>query len=191
MSGVDMHPAVFLDRDGTLIEDCGDLRDTSQIIFFPETINALQRLQEYYLLFIVTNQPGIARGTVTRDEVDIVNASVVSHLSKAGIHIKATYVCPHQRTNGCHCIKPNPYFLLQAQSEHSIDLRRSFVIGDHPHDVELATNAGAQGIYVLTGHGAHHREELPSNTIVAPGIQEASQHILQTLNDARDIKKIL
>jgi histidinol phosphatase-like enzyme len=91
--------------------------------------------------------------------------------------IAATYVCPHQRSSGCKCIKPNAYFLEEAEREFGIDLRRSFVIGDHPHDVELATHVGATGIYVLSGHGMKHRDELPEGTEVAAGIMEAVEII--------------
>ena len=174
----DLRPGVFLDRDGTIIEDRGDLFCPLQVEFFDETITSLQMLQGQFLLFIVTNQSGVAKGIMTLQDVERVNASVLSRLAQKGVRIVETYICPHSRADGCHCIKPNPYFLLKAKSEHNIDLCRSFVIGDHPHDVELATNAGSQGIYVLTGHGVKHREEIPPNTIVKTGIREAVQFIL-------------
>ena len=172
-------PAVFLDRDGTIIEDRGHLRDPSQVIFFQDTFDALRLLQEHFLLFIVTNQPGVAEGAITQSDVDQVNAHVVARLTEEGVRIENVYVCPHGRTDGCACIKPQPHFLKEAAARHQIDMRESFVIGDHPHDVLLARNAGAFGICVLTGHGARHFGELPKSTLVVTGIREAAAHILK------------
>jgi histidinol-phosphate phosphatase family protein len=171
-------PAVFLDRDGTVIEDRGHLSHPSEVVFFPEAFAALRRLQDRFALFIVTNQPGIAEGTLRRSQVDEVNAHVVRRLGEAEVGIQDVYVCPHRRSDGCSCIKPKPYFLLQAAARHGVDLARSFVVGDHPHDVSLAHNAGACGVYVLTGHGPKHRDELPDNAVVTRGIAGASDWII-------------
>lgn len=173
-----LSPAVFLDRDGTIIEDRGDLRHPSQVVFFRETADALRRLGERFHLFIVTQQSGVARGILSMGDVESVNRHVISHLEEAGVRIVKTYVCPHERSDGCRCMKPNPYFLMEAERHYAIDLKRSFVIGDHPHDVDLAINAGAAGIYVLSGHGAKHREEIAGEILVAEGIREAADIIL-------------
>ena len=172
-------PAVFWDRDGTLIEDRGHLAEVSEVVFFPETIAAMKRLGDAYAFFIVTNQCGVAKGLIDLQDVERVNRCVASRLAEAGIEIVETYVCPHQPGDGCDCIKPNPRFLLQAAEVHAIDLRRSFVVGDHPHDVELARRAGAKGIYVCTGHGEKHRAALPVGEIVVPDIATAVEWILQ------------
>ncbi len=169
-----MPPALFLDRDGTIIEDRGHLRSPSQVAFFPQTIPALRMAQRAFKLFIVTHQPGVAEGVIGTDGVARVHASILARLAQHGIHIERVYYCPHRRSEGCRCIKPNPYHLFEAARQYGIDLRRSFVIGDHPHDVGLAMNAGATGIYVLTGHGEKHRHELPPDTIVASDIWEAA-----------------
>jgi len=174
-----LRPAVFLDRDGTIIEDRGHLRDPSQVVFFQDTFDALRRLQEHFLLFIVTNQPGVAEGVLTLSDVDKVNDHVVARLAEEGARIENVYVCPHRRTDGCSCIKPQPYFLKEAAVRRRIDMGESFVIGDHPHDVLLARNAGAFGICVLTGHGARHFGELPKSTLIVTGIREAAAHILR------------
>ena len=109
-----LRPAVFLDRDGTLIEDRGHLSSPDEVRFFSATIGALERLREGFLFFLVTNQPGVAEGLLTLEQVERVNAHVVSALAEAGLTITATYVCPHRRGDGCHCIKPNPHSLHQA-----------------------------------------------------------------------------
>ncbi len=178
MTTSDTVPAVFLDRDGTIIEDRGHLRSASEVTFFADTIPALKRLQEHYRLFVITHQPGIARGMVSADEVALVNQYVVSELGKHGVTISGVYCCPHDRSEDCICIKPNPYFLEEAARDYGLDLAESFVLGDHPHDVVLADNAGATGIYVLTGHGMHHQAELPQWRVVVRGIGEAADFIL-------------
>jgi histidinol-phosphate phosphatase family protein len=176
-----LRPAVFLDRDGTIIEDRGVLAEPSDAVFYPDTVDALKRLQEHFLLFVVTNQPGVARGAITLDHVDRVNARVLSYLGEHGVTITAVYVCPHERADGCRCIKPNPYFLHKAAEEHAVDLRRSYTVGDHPHDVEFARAVGARGVYVRTGHGEKHLTDLSAGEIVVSGIGEAADWILGAL----------
>lgn len=171
-------PAVFLDRDGTIIEDRGHLRSPSEVVFFPDTVPALLRLQDHFRLFVVTHQRGIADGIVGADEVARVNGHVVSALRRHGVVITEVYCCPHRRDQGCECIKPKPYHLQQAARDYRIDLARSFVVGDHPHDVVLADNAGACGIYVRSGHGTKHRAEVRGREAIVPGIREAADWIL-------------
>jgi histidinol-phosphate phosphatase family protein len=170
--------AVFLDRDGTIIEDRGHLRYPSQAVFIPGAFDALRRLQEEFLLFILTNQSGIAKGLITREDAERVNEHVVERLAEAGIRIADVYVCPHERTDGCPCIKPKGYFPQAAAGRYGIDLTRSFAVGDHPHDVELADTIGGRGVYVLTGHGERHRAELPPDAVVVRDIAEAAERIL-------------
>lgn len=178
------NPAVFLDRDGTIIEDCGYLSHPSQVTFFADTISSLRGLAVYFDLFMVTNQSGIAKGTISMQDVEEVNSYISSCLSAQGIPLRAIYVCPHERESGCRCIKPNPYFLKKAECEFGVDLARSFAVGDHPHDVEFAESVGATGIYVLSGHGRKHKDEIAEGTEVAAGIGEAAECILKRIGDA-------
>lgn len=171
--------AVFLDRDGTIIEDHGHLGDVGEVRFIQRSVESLLRLQGQYLLFIVTNQSGIATGLVGAEQVRRVNDHVVEYLSRQGVDIAAVYTCPHQRSDGCECIKPNVHFLERAVREHNVDLGGSFVVGDHPHDYELAENGGCRGIYVLTGHGRKHFAELPEGATVAEDIEQACRMILE------------
>lgn len=173
-----LKPAVFLDRDGTIIEDRGHLRFSSEVVFYPDTVQALGMLQEHFLLFVVTHQPGISAGILSEEEVAQVNEHVVAELRRNGVVISGVYCCPHHREAQCVCIKPRPFFLEKAADEFGVNLLQSFTVGDHPHDVALAENAGALGIYVLSGHGAKHRKELPPRTTIVPGIREASEWIL-------------
>lgn len=176
-----MPAAVFLDRDGTLIEDVGYIQHESQIVFFPETVKALQLLQKHFLLFIVTNQPGIAEGILTPTAVESIHYAILSYLGHLGIAIQKVYYCPHRRIDGCSCIKPHPHFLYEAERDFAIDLPRSFVIGDHPQDVFFARSVGATGVYVLTGHGEKHRDELPPDAIITQNIGEAALWILANI----------
>ncbi len=171
-------PAVFLDRDGTLIEDRGSLAQPSDVVFYRDTVAALKRLQERFLLFIVTHQPWVARGVITLDDVASVNAWILAVLAECGVVVTEVYVCPHDRTDGCRCGKPRPYFLHKAAKEHAVDLERSFTVGDDPHDVEFARSVGARGVYVRTGHGKKHEGELSAGEIVVSGIREAADWIL-------------
>lgn len=170
--------AIFLDRDGTINEDVGHLKDTSNVVFFPGIFSALRKLKRHFLLFIVTNQPGVAEGVISSKDVSRVNTHVLKMLGEAGIRIADVYVCPHRRSDNCVCIKPKPYFLQEAAKDYCIDLKRSFVVGDHPHDIQLARNAGARGIYVLTGHGRKHLIEVPEDTEIVAGIVEAAEKIV-------------
>ncbi|MGD2093480.1 MAG: HAD family hydrolase [Phycisphaerales bacterium] len=167
--------AIFLDRDGTIIEDVGHLKTPSDVVFFPGTFGALRALRKHFLLFIVTNQPGVAEGVISRENVNCVNAYLIKTLAESGIDIADIYVCPHSRSENCVCIKPKPYFAKKAAEDYDIDLQRSFVVGDHPHDIQLAKNVGARGIYVLTGHGHKHLPELQEGVEVVEGIIEAAE----------------
>jgi len=154
------------------------LGSPEQIVLYPDTVPALRMLQRDFLLFIVTNQSGVAQGIITLEDVARVNAALRSLLSAHGIHLAGVYVCPHSRSDNCPCIKPKPYFLQLAARDFGLDLSRCFVVGDHPHDVYLADNAGARGVYLTTGHGLKHLHELPGGKTVVAGIKEAAEWIL-------------
>jgi histidinol-phosphate phosphatase family protein len=171
-------PAIFLDRDGTLIDDLGFVRDPAQAVLLPGTIEALKLLQPHYDFFMVTNQVGIARGLLTVAEVDAVNGKIVAELAQAGITIREVYVCPHERSENCPCHKPKPHFLHQAAADYDTDLTNSWTIGDHEHDVTFGEAVGGSGIFVLTGHGAKHASELRPQTIVAADLLAAAKYIV-------------
>jgi len=170
--------AIFLDRDGTLIEDAGFIRDAREVDFYPQTFSALRRLGDF-VLFIVTNQSGIAKGHIRTEEAQAVNDYVVRRLAEGGIRIRAVYCCPHQRSDQCQCMKPKPFFLKVAERDHNIDLGRSFVVGDHPSDAELGHAVGAKAIFVLTGHGVKHLAELQVPASVVADIGAAAELILE------------
>ena len=165
--------ALFLDRDGTLIEERGHLGDPEQAVFFPGTAEALRKLGGRFLLFIVTNQSGIAKGLIRDEDARRVNLAVVRKLAGEGVQIREVYMCPHRREDNCACMKPKPFFLETAARDHGIDLARSFVMGDHPSDAQLGPATGAQALYLLSGHGETHRHEINVPCEIVPGIVEA------------------
>jgi len=181
--------AIFLDRDGTLIADRGDLGDPVAIEFLPGVVDVLRELQAEFALFIVTNQSAVSAGRLTMKQVAAVNDAMVERLRTVGVIIERVFVCPHARTDGCDCIKPKPHFLYVAEREHGIDLKRSFTIGDHPHDAELALSVGATGIYVLTGHGQKHVGELGSGFVVVPSLADARRAFGRMRNIQNDLIK--
>lgn len=176
-----MKQAIFLDRDGTINEDVGYLCSLENLKFIPRAFEALRLLQERYVLFIVTNQPGVGKGAFSEADLLEFNRKIGDILLNEGIRIRKTYYCPHLKEDDCMCRKPSVHFLKQAEKEFGMDLKKSFVIGDHPHDMEMAKNAGAGAVYLLTGHGRRHRPELgaPSRPdLIAADIYEAARWVL-------------
>lgn len=174
-----MRPAIFLDRDGTINEDTGDLYSRDNLIFIPRAFEALRMLQARYLLFIITNQPGIGRGVFSGAQFEDFMRDYTAILRDEGITIIETYCCPHLKDDNCECRKPSPHYIELARDRYAIDVENSYVIGDHPHDIEMGRRAKAHTVYLLTGHGAKHRGELlitPEHT--AANLFEAAQWIV-------------
>lgn len=169
-----MKPAVFLDRDGTMVEEAGYLDRLERMVFFPYTVDAVRLLnQAGFAVIVVTNQAGIARGLIKESFIAEAHRHVSERLAAGGARVDAYYYCPHypqgivEALSGeCHCRKPQPGMLKRAAEDHHLDLARSFVVGDRWHDVELAQNVGATGVLVRTGLG--RREEASPQPHVAP-----------------------
>ena len=176
------YPAIFLDRDGTIINDYGYIKQASEVQFYPFTFKALDLLQEHFLIFIITNQSGIAKGLVTVKEVEEVNNYILNTLKERGIAIYDVFCCPHKSDDNCICKKPKTYFIEKACQLYNIDLNQSFIIGDHPSDVQCGINAGITPIYVLTGHGDKHKNQIRKETIIFNNILEATKY-LTSIND--------
>ena len=146
----ELSAAVFIDRDGTIIEDADYCSQPKQVKVFPDVSQALRRLKSNgFKLIVITNQSGIGRGFFTVDEYRSVESEVSRQLGH-GL-IAATYFCPDVPGQISSHRKPSPGMILQAKRDHQIDLTRSFFIGDKEIDVECGRNAGVRTIRVQTG----------------------------------------
>lgn len=143
---------IFLDRDGTLNPDPGYVRSPDRFELFPGVAQALSRLKQAGArLIVVTNQSGVARGFFSAGDLDGIHAKLRYLLGEAGVSLDAIYVCPHHPDDGCDCRKPNRGLIDRAVGEQRIDLTRSYLIGDHARDIELAKRVGSRSILVTTG----------------------------------------
>jgi D-glycero-D-manno-heptose 1,7-bisphosphate phosphatase len=155
--------AVFLDRDGTLIDELGYLGDPDGVRLFPGAARAVRKLNEAgWATVVVTNQSGVARGLFTREDVDAVHARLAELLAAEGARLDLVLYCPHHPEHGggelgvrCDCRKPEPGLLLQAARRLGLDLRASWTIGDSQRDLEAGRRAELAGaVLVVTGKGA-------------------------------------
>ncbi len=152
-----MHRAVFLDRDGVLIENRADyVRDWSHVTLLPWTVDALQGFhQEGLKIIVVTNQSAIGRGLLSFETAQEINNRLTKDIMESGGWIDSVYMCPHQPQDRCTCRKPQPGLLLQAARELSLDLQSSWMVGDAWSDLLAGQSAGLQGtIMVRSGRGA-------------------------------------
>ncbi len=147
--------AVFLDRDGVLIEDRHYLHRVEDVVFTPGVGAGLQRLAAAgFQLFIVTNQSGVGRGYFTMADVDQVHAHLLAEFQRHGVSIQKIYVAPEAPDQPSRGRKPSPRFLFAARDEFGLDLAKSFMVGDKLIDLECGWNAGVQkSILVRTGYG--------------------------------------
>jgi D-glycero-D-manno-heptose 1,7-bisphosphate phosphatase len=178
-----MKPAIFLDRDGTLIEEREYLADPAGVVLFPGAGAALQQLQNAgYALVIVTNQSGIGRGYYTEADMHRVNARLVELLARDDVRIGKIYFAPEAPDQPSYGRKPNPQFLFDARAELGLDLARSYMIGDKLIDLECGWNAGVKrSILVRTGYGAKLEQKSPealTNAWVVDDLAAAAMKIL-------------
>jgi D-glycero-D-manno-heptose 1,7-bisphosphate phosphatase len=141
--------ALFLDRDGTVIEDCGYLSDPDRIRILPGAADALATLaSEGWKLIIVSNQSGVGRGIIAPVQMDLVQDRFLELMHHHGIPITASYLCRHAPEEGCECRKPSPFFLERAAREHALDLSLCCMIGDREGDILCGKNAGCETIWL-------------------------------------------
>jgi D-glycero-D-manno-heptose 1,7-bisphosphate phosphatase len=185
--------AVFLDRDGTITEEVGYVRDLSNFGLIKGSAEAIRLLNRRGIrTVVVTNQSGVARGYFPEAQVRKVNLRLEELLTREGSRLDAIYYCPHHPTEGqgdytyaCDCRKPEPGMLYQAEADHGVRLSQSFVVGDKLSDVELAHRVGAQGVLVRTGYGEEElrkiRSGLSEPDFVAEDLLSAVRWIVQRL----------
>jgi len=180
------HKAVFLDRDGTLIEDRGYLGDPEEVHLLPGAAEALCRFAEAgHKIIIISNQSGIARGLFDETDLDEVHARMEELLAAEGAAIDGAYYCPYldgpeakvkRYRRDSELRKPKPGMLLQAARELNIDLKRSWMIGDSPRDVEAGTRAGCKT--VLLTNGSTNPDEQVDADEEAPDLMAAADLIV-------------
>lgn len=172
-------PAIFLDRDGTLIEEVNFLSRVEDLRLFPFTAEAVKLLKDSgYLVIVVTNQSGIGRGIYTEADMHAIHAQIQVELDSA---IDAFYFCPHLPDAGCECRKPGLGMIESALTDFDIDLERSWMVGDKKIDVETGLIGNLSTALVLTGYGTEHQatlEILP--TLISTNLHDAAKSILHT-----------
>ncbi len=151
-------PVVFLDRDGTINEEVGYLRDPALLRLIPGAAEGIRALnQAGFKVVVITNQSGLARGYFSLATLEEIHRELERQLASHGARIDAIYFCPHHPEEGCLCRKPRSGLIERAVRELDLDLSQAYVVGDRHLDLLLARNIGAKGVLVLTGYG---REEL-------------------------------
>ena len=142
-----MKRALFLDRDGVLMEDRHYMRDPGDVYLIAGAAEALRRFAaEGWLLIVISNQSGVGRGFISVAEMEAVQSRFLELLRDEDVEITATYICPHAPDAGCECRKPSPYLLRKAAEEHGIDLAESWMIGDKESDVSAGAAAGCRTV---------------------------------------------
>lgn len=187
---VKKRPAVFLDRDGTIIRQVELLHKPSEVKLLPGSAWAIQTMNRLgFFVVIVTNQPVIGRGISTTEEVDSIHALLIDRLGKGNAKIDAIYFCPHHPNASvkkyrkvCRCRKPEIGMILQAAKKLNIDLKKSFMIGDSTRDTLAGNRAKLTTILVKTGHGGKDVWQLPGKPdFVAKNLTDAVRYIKKSL----------
>ncbi|MBI5598683.1 MAG: HAD family hydrolase [Deltaproteobacteria bacterium] len=154
--------AVFIDRDGVLIEEAGNVHRMDQLRFIPGAIEALEALagSGRFRIIIMTEQPGIAHGYFSELDYHLFTDQMLYVLSKRGVRVDAVYYCPHHPSAAvaryrieCDCRKPGTGMIVKAASEYALELRDSWLIGDKTSDIRAGSDAGVKTIMVRTGYG--------------------------------------
>jgi D,D-heptose 1,7-bisphosphate phosphatase len=179
--------AIFLDRDGTINEDPGYLGDPDKLKVFPEAGKALSELKNnlHFKLIVISNQSGIARGLITKEDVELINLKINDVLAADNVSIDAFYYCPHHpdfsSEEECSCRKPSPQLIFRASKEHNINLVKSYFIGDTISDIQCGLNAGLKTVLVKTGYGKESisilQKENKIPTFVAENLLDACSFI--------------
>jgi D-glycero-D-manno-heptose 1,7-bisphosphate phosphatase len=173
-------PAVFIDRDGTIMHDADYCSDPKQVQIFDGATAALRRLKDAgYKIIVITNQSGIGRGFFSEKQYRAVESEVLRQLGNN--LIDATYFCPDAPGKPSKCRKPEPGMVLEAVRDHDVDLSRSFLIGDKEIDAECAHNAGVRAIRVRTGFDK--MTDASCADWVAEDLAAAAEIILKATNE--------
>jgi len=183
-------PAVFLDRDGTIVRDTAYVRDPDDVELLPGAAASIRRLNERGLpVIVVTNQSGIARGLITEQDYERVRRRLDKLLEAEGARIDASYHCPHHPdfSGPCECRKPGLKLFRQAAAEHGLDLGRSFYVGDRRRDVEPVRQTYGQGI-LIQRESTPPEDRLSGEFTSIVIVEDAGEHreidVVETLEQA-------
>jgi histidinol-phosphate phosphatase family protein len=174
-------PVFWIDRDGTILDDPGYLKDPGAVVLFPGVAEAVARLNAAGTVVLVTNQSGIGRGYMDRADVDAVHAVLAEHLAVAGGRLDRIEICPHTPDEQCGCRKPAPGMILRARFALG-EFSAEYVIGDKLADLELARATGCVAILVRTGQGPETEREL----VQSDRVDELCDHVADDLTAAAD-----
>jgi len=184
-----MQSAVFVDRDGVIIENRdGYVRSWADVQFIPGALEALAKLAgSRYAIVLVTNQSAVGRGLISLQEAQEINRRVVAEIRAHGGRMDAVYMCPHRPDEGCACRKPAPGMLLQAARELELALASSTLIGDALSDLAAARAAGVRGVLVLTGRGS---DQAALHGALAPGSGAPAADLAAAVDDILDASAV-
>ena len=183
--------AIFLDRDGTINEYVGFLRNIDDFRLLPHVAEAIKKINASpYLTIVATNQPVVARGEVTFQQLEEIHMKMETELGKANAYLDDIFYCPHHPHKGyegeipelkidCDCRKPRTGMIDQAAKKYNIDLAKSWYIGDTTMDIQTGKNAGMKTILVKTGEGGHDRKYPVEPDYIAADLEEAVSYILE------------
>jgi len=174
MTKTEKRKAVFIDRDGTLVEEVNFLSRLEDLRLFSYAAEAIRLLKDDgFLIVVVTNQSGIGRRIFEESAMHAIHAQIQFDLT-----LDAFYFCPHLPTDGCRCRKPNTGMIEQASKDLAIDLENSWMVGDKTIDVETGFNAGIKTALVLTGYGQKAAKQLKRKPdVIAENLLEAVKSI--------------
>jgi D-glycero-D-manno-heptose 1,7-bisphosphate phosphatase len=181
-----MYPAIFLDRDGVIIENRSNyVRSWADVQIYPQALNALANISEsQYKIVVVTNQSVVGRGYISLEMANEINDRFIAEINKHGGRIDGVYMCPHAPEDNCKCRKPQPGLLLKAAQDLSVNLEQSVMIGDALSDLQAGQFAGVcQTMLVRTGRGTE-QATLSQSSDLKPFL------IFDTLSDALNFTKL-
>lgn len=172
---------VFLDRDGVICKDRDDyVKSWDEFVWLPKAREALKRLNDnHHIAIVVTNQAGVSRGFSSRQAVEDIHCRMTKSVSEAGGRIERVYYCPHKPEDGCDCRKPKPGLFFQAARDFSIDLKKSYLIGDKISDIEAGHSVGCTTIMIKNGENTGNTKGESRADYTASDLSEAVDLILK------------
>jgi histidinol-phosphate phosphatase family protein len=182
--------AIFIDRDGTLIEEVHHLTSVEQVRVYPRSFEAVRQINAAGMLaIVVTNQSVVARGLLTESHLHQIHRFIVDRFERESARLDAVYYCPHHPEAGaspplqeCDCRKPKPGMLIRAAGDFGLDLGESVLIGDALSDIAAGHRAGTRSVLVKTGYGSQSAAKLDEEQFLSP--EQRPDHIASDLLEA-------